>query len=165
MPAKTLPLSLVQEMIDNYKAKQLLSILTNKINPMKFDAKSVWFDLETLKSFVNNIELEAAKHPEYDLKNFGVRIYYAAYPEKENWDQPGYEELAGMINDPVAKDYEKLHTVIAVPTAEINGANQDFDPLDEKTYDGTKPTSIGSVIMAENHGELVPPGTSVGNWF
>jgi hypothetical protein len=71
-----------------------------------------------------------------------------------------------MLTDPIAKDYEKLHTVIAIPTTEIDGINQDFDPFDTKTYVGTKPTNTALAIMAENHGVLCPPPFSgSGVWF
>jgi hypothetical protein len=158
--ANTMKLDLVQEMVTNYKTRQLLSILTNTINPMTFDAQSVWFDINALKTFISTIEGEVAKHPEYGLKDFGVRFYYSAYPKNELFDEPGYEELADL-----PANYEKLHTLIAVPTAEINGVNSDFDPYDTKTYDGTKPTGTGLMIMAENHGGLTPPNPQVGLWF
>ena len=160
MATKTMNLDLVQQMVTNYQTKQLLSILTNTVNPMTFDAKSVWFELEALKAFIAAIEEETARHPDYGLKNFGVRFYYSAYPISDKWDNPGYEALST-----VPKDYEKLHTLIAIPTAVINNKNQDFDPYDVNTYTGTKPTGVGMSIMAENHGELIPPGSNLGTWF
>lgn len=158
MEKKTMNLDLVQEMVTNYQTKQLLSILTNTVNPMTFDAKSVWFKLDDLKAFIDEIETETAKHPEYGLTNFGLRFYYSAYPETDKWD-----EIEGLSTVP--KGYEKLHTLIAIPTAEINKKNQDFDPCDVNTYDGSKPTGIGMSIMAENHGGLVPPSSASGTWF
>lgn len=166
MAAKTIKIDLVDEMVTNYKNNQLNAILTDKVNPMPFDAQSIWFDLNTLKAFLTAIEEEAESHPKHDLKNFGVRFYYTAYPKKALWDKPGYEDLADMLNDPTAKDYEKLHTLIGIPTAEINGINQDFDPYDENTYSGAKPSSgQGLAIMAENHGSLCPPASPSGSWF
>jgi hypothetical protein len=166
MAAKTLKIDLVEEMVANYKNNQLNSILTNEEHPMEFDAQSVWFSLEKLKSFITTIEEEAASHPEFGLKNFGIRFYYTAYPKKELWSEHGYEDLVDMLTDPIAKDYEKLHTLIGIPTAEIKSVNQDFDPYDKDTYDGTKPASgLGLSIMAENHGSMIPPGSPVGTWF
>lgn len=160
MAKKTMNLDLVQGMVTNYQTKQLLSILTNTVNPMTFDAKSVWFKLDDLKAFIATIEEETAKHPEYGLKNLGLRLYYSAYPENDMWEEPGYEGLAT-----VPKDYEKLHTLIAIPTAQINNQNQDFDPYDVDSYNGTKPTGAGMYIMAENHGKLIPPDSASGTWF
>ncbi|UPT70251.1 MAG: hypothetical protein M0D53_14280 [Flavobacterium sp. JAD_PAG50586_2] len=160
MATKTMNLDLVQQMTTNYQTKQLLSILTNTVNPMTFDAKSVWFGLDELKDFIATIEAETAKHPEYGMKDLGVRFYYSAYPASVNWEDPGYETLSK-----VPSNYEKLHTLIGIPTALINNTNQDFDPADVKTYDGSKPKGVGISIMAENHGELIPPGGNQGTWF
>lgn len=165
MAAKTMNLDLIQEMVNNYKSKQYLSIVTNTINPMNFDAQSLWFTLDALKEFIATIEDEAAKHPEYELKDFGIRFYYSAYPINDLWDQPGYENLADLLNNPTSQQYEKLHTLIGIPTAAINGVNSDFDPYDTKTYTGNKPTGAGLAIMAENHGSLNPPGDPSGLWF
>jgi hypothetical protein len=159
MATKTMNLDLVQDMVTNYQTKQLLSILTNTVNPMTFDAKSVWFELDALKAFIKEIEEETAKHPEFGLGNFGLRFYYAAYPSGEGWENVE-QELTGV---PTA--YEKLHTLIAIPTAQINNENQDFDPYDISTYKGTKPSGTGMSIMAENHGKLVPPDNASGTWF
>lgn len=156
----TINLDLIEEMVKNYKTKQYQSIITDKVNPMTFDAQSVWFDLEALKSFITSIEAEAASHPEYHMKNFGVRFYYSAYPESVTWGNEGHEDLATLN-----QSYEKLHTLIAIPTAEIDGKNSDFDPYDVNTYDGSKPTGVGLAIMAENHGRLIPPETASGTWF
>ena len=158
--AKTIKLELIEEMVTNYKTKQYQSIVTNPINPMTFDAQSVWFDLEALKDFIADIEIETAKHPQYKMKNFGVRFYYTAYPDKNTWNDAGHEYIADL-----SKSYEKLHTLIAIPTAEINGENSDFDPYNVNTYNGTKPTAKTSAIMAENHGSLVPPEIATGLWF
>ena len=159
MALQKLNLDLVQEMVTNYKTKQYLSIVTNKINPMPFDAQSVWFSLDALKDFITTIETEVAKHPECPLSNFGLRFYYTAYPENDLWSNKGFEDIVGLN-----PQYEKLHTLIAIPTASINGVNSDFDPFDVKTYNGTKPDA-GCAIMAENHGELIPPGSNLGTWF
>ena len=160
MAAKTMSLDLIQEMVNNYKTKQYYSIVTNTINPMSFDAQSIWFDLEVIKKFIATLEDEVAKHPEHGLSNFGIRFYYSAYPDIAKWDDPGYETLANLN-----QRYSKLHTLVAIPTAVINGVNSDFDPFDAKTYDGTKPTGAGTAIMAENHGPTTPPLNTNGLWF
>lgn len=160
MAQNTLNLELVEKMVTNYKTKQYLSIVTNTINPMKFDAQSVWFKVNALKELIAAIEAETAKHPEYEMHGFGVRFYYSAYPDNETSEEQGYESLSDL-----PEGYQKLHTLIAIPTAEINGVNQDFDPFDVTTYNGSKPTGIGCAIMAENHGVLIPPTPSTGTWF
>lgn len=156
MATHTLKLDLVSEMVDNYRNHQLKSIINSTTSPMVFDAHSVWFTLETLKDFITTIEEEVAKNSEFPTKNLGVRFYYAAYPEKNNYSV----EL-----NTIPAEYEKLHTVIALPTTEIDGANYDFDPFNTNTYNGTKPTGTGLSIMAENHGGLTPPTNVKGEWF
>ena len=165
MAAKTMNLNLVQEMVTNYKSKQYLSIVTNTINPMPIDAQSVWFELNALKEFITAIEEEAARHPEFGLENFGVRFYYSAYPKNDLWGDSGYEDLADLLNNSSTSQYEKLHTLIAVPTAKMKGVDSDFNPYDTATYTGKKPVGAGLAIMAENHGSLVPPNGPMGAWF
>lgn len=148
MATKTMKLEVIEEMTDNYKSNQLVSITTNPEIPMEFDAESVWFDLNKLKEFITAIETETAKHPEYGMKGFGVRFYYSAY--------------SSNCQDPA---YAKLHTLVAIPTACIDEVNTDFDPYNTSTYDGTKPSGVGTVIMAENHGGLTPPNSQAGSWF
>jgi len=94
MAKKIMNLDLVQEMTTNYQTRQLLSILTNTVNPMAFDAKSVWFDLESIKAFIAEFEYEVAQHPEYHMKNFGIRFYYSAYPKYVTWDDQDMKQLA-----------------------------------------------------------------------
>ena len=157
MSTQMMKLELVQLMTDNYKSKQLVSITTNPAIPMDFDATAVWFGLDELKNFINTIETETAKYPEYGLKNFGIRFYYAAYPEDVSLTQTD----AGIV----PKKYAKLHTLILIPTAEMEGVNTDFDPYNKDTYDGTKPTVTGCTIMAENHGDSFPPTPNNGLLF
>lgn len=160
MATNKMNLDLVGKMVTNYKTKQYNSIVTNKMNPMAFDAQSVWLSIEALKGFINTIETEVAKNPEYGLHDFGLRFYYSAYPENNDSGNFAADDLAGLD-----AAYQKLHTVIAIPTALINGNNQDFDPCDPKTYDGTKPSGEACAIMAENHGTLIPPNPAAGTWF
>jgi hypothetical protein len=69
------------------------------------DSRSVWFSLETLKSFLWEIESRTATCKEgcADL-NLGVRIYFAEYPKKVN------------PNDPFNPLFIKHHTIFMVPT-------------------------------------------------
>lgn len=157
MTPHTMDLEVVQDMVNNYKTKQYVSIVTNKTNPMAFDAQSVNFDLHSLKRYIDAIEHEVALHPEFDLQNLGIRFYYSAYPSTSWEDNP---DLAD-----VSADYKKLHTLIAIPTAVVNGVRTDFNPLDVRTYDGAKPTDGSMLILAENHGRLTPPNSDVNLWF
>lgn len=160
MSKHTLTMKLVETLVDNYKSRQLYSIENSPTFPMAFDARAALFPIKALKSFIETIEEEVAKHPERPIENIGIRFYYASYPELKDWEDELYEEL-----QPVPLDYNKLHTLIAVPTVEIDGVQYDFDPYDEATYGGAKPSDSGMAIMAENHGSLYPPGGTSGLWF
>lgn len=160
MSKHKLNLKLVETLVDNYKSRQLYSIENSVSYPMAFDARAAMFSLKALKSFIETIEEEVAKHPERPVENIGVRFYYTAYPELKDWEDELFDELK-----PVPLDYTKLHTLVAVPTMEIAGVCYDFDPFDVNTYDGSKPADTGMGIMAENHGSLYPPGGSTGLWF
>lgn len=160
MSKHTLTMKLVETLVDNYKNHQLHSIENSVSFPMTFDARAAVFPIKALKSFIETIEEEVAKHPERPLENIGIRFYYAAYPELKDWEDGLYDELK-----PVPLDYNKLHTLIGVPTVEINGVQYDFDPYDVATYEGVKPSDSGMAIMAENHGTLSPPKDTLGLWF
>ncbi len=160
MSKHLLPIQLIENLVDYYKTHQLYSIENSVKFPMAFDATAALFSLEQLKDFIATIEEEVAKHPKTPVNNIGIRFYYAAYPETSNWHGENYEAL-----ETVDTEYAKLHTLIAVPTMEIDGISYDFDPSDVNTYQGQKPTGKGIAIMAENHGVLFPPGPKVGLWF
>jgi len=160
MATNKMDLGLVEDMVKNYKTKQYVSIVSNKEIPMAFDAQSVWLSLEALKEFIATIEIEVAKYPEYEMHGFGIRFYYSAYPENAAWNHPRCKDIVHLN-----MGYEKLHTLIGIPTAMINDVNSDFDPCNPKTYDGTKPEGPGCAIMAENHGTLIPPNPAEGTWF
>lgn len=165
---------LVREMVQNYRKNQLQWILTAPNSDLKMDASAVWFDLETLKDFIQSIEEEIAKNPELPTKNVGVRMYYAAYPPIEKFNQYGNEDLADLLASEETIKYEKLHTLVLVPTTEIETVVTDFNPLDPTTYEAGFPkTDTKSVmaltykgtIAAKNHGQLYPPGDIIGEAF
>jgi hypothetical protein len=160
MATHLLPLKLIQRLVDNYKNRQLYSIENSVNYPMAFDATAALFSLEQLKDFIATIEKEVAKHPDRPVSNIGIRFYYAAYPENLNGEDEHYEAL-----ETVNPEYAKLHTLIAVPSIEIEGLSYDFDPSDVNTYSGQKPSGTGIAIMAENHGVLFPPVAKIGLWF
>ncbi|MVO10430.1 hypothetical protein GOQ30_14745 [Flavobacterium sp. TP390] len=162
----TLKQSLVNEMIQQYRNNQLATI--NKTN-IENDAHSIWFELETLKKFITDVENEAKKNGNTSSNDLGIRFYYAAYPEKVKWGTTGYEELSFLLNSPITQQYENKHTLVMIPTIDVEGKNVDFNPMDKNTFTGfqntTKKgdykimskTSANSDITAQNHGNLIPP--------
>lgn len=132
----TLTTEMVKSMVTQYSIAQLNSIQTATTNAVPVDARSIWFDLETLKEFLYQIEHNVNKNPTQGRdKKLGVRIYYAAYP-----DNTKMRDLAATQTDPnfsYNPAYEKKHTLVMIPT--IQGAdreNYDFNPLDVNSYIG-----------------------------
>ncbi len=143
---------IIQELVDNYRNNQLNYINENLGID---DAHSIWFDLETVKKFIEQIELQARLNdPTCPDKDLGIRLYYAAYPESPT--------------DPVPADYAMRHTLVMVPTKkeESEGGeilNYDFNPFESDSGSHTQTAlaitaGLGRNALAQNHGILVPPG-------
>lgn len=137
----TLPVDLIQNLVDNYRNNQLDCINQNMAID---DAHSIWFDLPTLKNFIAEIETQAQTiDPNVPSADLGIRFYYAAYPQ--------------VPQQPIPSNYAKRHTLVMIPTKKENGLNYDFNPFEEE-----KALAItGGLALAQNHGDLVPPGASI----
>lgn len=161
----TMSPDIVQKLVDNYRNNQL-NIINTKLGID--DAHSIWFDLVTLKKFIADIENEVQKVDTNITQNdLGVRFYYAAYPELQNWDM--------MENMPIGQEYAGKHTLVMVPT--LKQENQegkvldyDFNPLDSSTYvqnnenEQTEIVAMKKVVSAvfsQNHGNLIPPDNKI----
>jgi hypothetical protein len=167
--SNTLKYQLVKNMIDNYRTNQLNSIQNSNINAVENDAQAIWFDIETLKKFIADVESQTQNNSNMTVNNLGIRFYYAAYPELNRWGTSGYEELSDLLNDPVTQLYEKKHTLIMIPTINVEGIDKDFNPMDKNTYEGFNSTinnsnyqimSVSNSTLsttAKNHGVLFPP--------
>ena len=182
-------------MVAKYSDTQLYNIQNASNNAVQQDAKSIWFELETLKRFLYHVENNIKKNNvTISSEKLGIRIYYAAYPKNEAMRQLSQDQTDPSFTMNTA--YENKHTLVMIPTiADSNGNNFDFNPQDQATYNGftnmpkgtknpllsdnyslmslgTAPTANGIVrtpspnaIMARNHGELSPPGVSPGISF
>ncbi|WP_231462867.1 MULTISPECIES: hypothetical protein [unclassified Pedobacter] len=167
----TMPQKAIQLMVDNYRNIQLE--LINKTLGIN-DAHSVWFDLKTLKKFIQDIENES-KRVKQDISDdsLGLRFYYAAYPKADNWD------IFGKNNN-IPKESAEKHTLIMIPTLKMKSVDGyldfDFNPLDERTYSPDRATQGQSMrmmkisddgetqamqVMAQNHGQTIPPAVTV----
>lgn len=139
-----IPTPLIQNLVDNYRSNQLEAI-NQDLNIE--DAHSVWFDLPTLKSFVAEIEAQA-KLIDQNVKDvdLGIRFYYAAYP---------------AVPEPsVPTEYANRHTLVMIPTKKMNNLNYDFNPFENKS-ESLAVAGVLTDALALNHGDLVPPGTSI----
>jgi hypothetical protein len=131
------------------------------------DARTVWFNLDTLKKFLWYVETTSKKNGLTDLKGLGVRIYYARYPIST--DYATYDDLTN-----VNTGFANMHTVFMVPTyfSTDRNYNVEFDPnfiTNNKPELLTKlcndPNQVLTVLrvmsdpstMTQNHGDLIPP--------
>ncbi len=184
----TLTTKMISSMVGQYSGKQLNSIQSDSLNQIPKDARAIWFDLETLKQFMYQIEYNAGKNfAESKDKRLGVRIYYAAYPENDK--MRAMEPSQTDPNFSYNPAYEKLHTLVMIPTiAEKEGVDYDFNPLDVSTYNGytrmpktgkyytdetysgislgsSSRAQTGENVSARNHGMLYPPDSMTGFGF
>lgn len=175
-PSK-LRISLIEEMVSDYRETQLLSIEGASKNAVKSDSHSILFDLDTLKKFISDIERGVKEvEPSVDPK-LAIRMYYAAYPLKEKWSERGYESLGKYANKLIPKLYERKHTIIMIPVIKTDkGIFADFNPFDKNTYNGFQKRASRAMsllrnpsdtteIPALNHGELIPPASVLGEGF
>ena len=173
----TFRMSLIEEMVTNYRKNQLLSIENAPQNGVKADAYSILFDLDTLKKFINDIERGVKEIQPTVNSKLAIRMYYAAYPLSSKWNEPGYESLGNLLGKEIPKLYEKKHTLIMIPVIKTNkGIFADFNPFDKNTYQGfpkrmtkgmqlLRDASDTTEIPALNHGQLIPPASNVGEAF
>jgi hypothetical protein len=153
----TLTSKMVKSMVDKYSATQLNNIQTATSNSVPRDAKSIWFDVETLKQFLYHIEHNVAKN-QSSKQNIGVRIYYAAYPKNSEMSL-----LAQDQSDPnftMNPSYENLHTLVMIPTISgSDGNNYDFNPLDVNSYNGFAKMNNKNLFDGNTY-EMVSLGTA-----
>jgi hypothetical protein len=75
------------------------------------DTRDFWFKLETLKEYIEYVEQEAE---EMGKENLGIRIYLGAYPDNNDYPDPGFT------------------TVFLVPTSQVDvtGLQKGFFPIE-----------------------------------
>ena len=175
-PSK-LRMSLIQEMVDNYRNTQLVSIEDAARSGVKEDAHSILFDLDTLKKFINDIEKGVMEVEPKANPKLAIRMYYAAYPLVSKWSEPGYENLRNLLGEEITKQYERKHTLIMIPVIKNDkGIFADFNPYNKDTYQGfPKRLKTGMQLFRDatdttdiiglNHGQLIPPKSIEGEAF
>lgn len=169
----TMNVRLIKQLVDGYRNNHLEAI--NKALGFN-DAHSVSFGLKTLKKFITDIEYQTKKrNPGIGIGALGVRFYYAAYPKESEWEHLENEKSIG-------RDYAQKHTLVMIPTLKKkigSGGYQDYDfnPLDKATYsinerekerpvammamDSVSSDSQSGEVMAQNHGQLIPPAEDI----
>ncbi|MEC3877852.1 hypothetical protein [Chryseobacterium salviniae] len=159
LPPNTMAQDLIQTLVNNYRNKQLVSV---KEKMGIDDAHSIHFELKTLKKFIADIEtLAYADNPETNTEDLGIRFYYAAYPNLENWDI--------MNGTPIGTGYAEKHTLVMVPTIKKQDENgdmlsYDFNPVhnDGQMLAMASSRNAGTSldVVCQNHGALIPPDST-----
>ncbi|MFT3946098.1 MAG: hypothetical protein QM763_03910 [Agriterribacter sp.] len=147
-------------------------IWNNEIKTDSLDARTIWFDLKRIKSFIGYLEETLCKDSCVNTDHYGIRIYYAKYPDTT--EMRTFPEL----ND-LPKEYANHHTLFMVPTYwdEERKMNIDFDPQKKTTnckllpLDSSSKEIFGTFFKAgdaqseqQNHGSLIPPPAGGGNY-
>lgn len=183
----TLDADLIHTMTQDYVSHQLSYIQTNGTTIAPTDARSIWFDLVTLKKYLYHIE-KNSKNVDGTIneKDLGVRIYYATYPDKVKMKT--FSDLKDSSDELLFPEYEGLHTLVMIPTiTDKDGKVYDFNPLDKDTYTkgffqdskysyqagvnipnnetAALSGSVSRSMGARNHGTLAPPDSTFGFGF
>ncbi len=183
-PINKLEVGMLSYIFNNYKNNVGRTPLTtaNIANP---DASNIWFNLDSLKRFIWNIESNTCGKTcgvNREKLQLGIRIYFARYPKSSIMSS--YKDL----NSQQLFKFENCHTLFMVPTYDLNLPNSglqhmDFDPTSTynkdscsfppiKNIDGiinkipafmasstvqnrSLPGSLSTT--AQNHGGLCPP--------
>lgn len=154
-PFNGMPQTDVMRMIKNYDLNQRTAIR----NQLGFrDAKNCWFDIVKLKNFICQAET-ILQQSGCSLKISGVRFHYAAHDQQS------------VITYGLPLNYQRLHTLIMIPTYYDSVRKEHFDfnpflitagncvPIPLTRQQGA--TEAGNVppgnIFAEDTGQLGPP--------
>jgi hypothetical protein len=163
---KGLKADFIEKMIDNYAAA---SPINGNLNS---DARTVWFNLDTLKKFIWYVENKSIENgfKSGQLEKLGLRLYYIRYPASST-DMATFTDLRGLN-----PSFANKHSVMMIPTYynSTRGYNVEFDPT---KFDATgNPFSYEKLMnnpqteltvfrtmgdpsssMTQNHGDLIPP--------
>lgn len=153
----TLTKDFIFSMIKNYKNNQLRVINSKDQNGLgdKFDnlgdTQAISFKLDELKKFIYHVE-NSAKNKKINANELSIRFYLAAYPSN---------------NDDKIK--RNRTTLIALPTVKIDNKetvinlleDENINEFDKNLRNNFKASSKNiqqkDVVMALNHGSLIPP--------
>jgi hypothetical protein len=139
---QVLQLDTVIDLIQNYKDHQHTFIQNSAAAgtpQLSNDARSVWFSLNRLKTFIYEIENQCCPCSG-KLGKLGIRFYYGAYPSS----------LVGTEHEThVPAQYANMHTLVMIPTyTNAKGDNVDFDP---DAMEGCSPISLDEMGGGNNY--------------
>jgi hypothetical protein len=132
--------SIAQKLVNNYTQNHW-EIINNSPDFTNIqDSQSVWFNINDLQDFINDIT---------DQKADGIRIYFGEYSDDVIQDILSDPPSAAAI--PNIQQYSGLHTLVMIPTRpNAAGVSCDFNP-DGQGFDNPDD------LCAENHGSMNPP--------
>lgn len=171
VPEGMLSFSLAKSMSEDYaRDSGKRYVWEGNVATDSLDARSIWFDLKKMKTFIAYVEESLCKKGCNDTTSIGIRFYYAKYPGVEDIDHN--TDLAG-----VPTIYARRHTLFLVPTVwdPVKKINVDFDPsslgsnctfrpmdtLKSKVWIALPNTASGE--QGKNHGSLMPPPAGGGS--
>lgn len=126
--------------VSRYNKTHVDDIKKNRQFPKdKMPSRSCWYSLDTLKKYICLIE-KYSKELNIPTSELGIRFHYAVY---EN-DGPR------MMND----NYASLHTLFMVPTIQVRGIPEDFDPRLSKSFGSTSLNETGKSAFKDVYSEL-----------
>lgn len=135
------------------------------------DAKSIWYDLETIKQYIWMIEDTLHKQGcNLDSLKLGLHFYLAKYPDSAHIAEYG-----------VDPSYANHQTVFITATYLDGKTNVDFDPYhiggekckpmplksylrQEKSTEGMRMSGVTEDPGVLNHGTLIPPPYGEGSF-
>jgi hypothetical protein len=108
------------ELSDSWSAKN--AELFSKSNNTKFDdeVKSLWWSLEDLRNYLEFAEHEAQEKG-YNMT--GVRVYFAAYPEKDNQNTLFFAPTGHKAESQASMFSFFLPTDVNIPIPPLNEGN------------------------------------------
>lgn len=141
---------LVKVMLEKYRTNHWANYKIDGVDSM--DSRSVWFSLKRLKTFINLIETKACENGcTKELPELGIRMYFAEYPDslpKAGDIALPWESYPHLANGNVPIEYQKHHTLILVPTIDLEkNVHLDFDP--SKDFKDCKPGNLAEIMKAQ----------------
>jgi len=148
-------------------------IYLNGVNTKTEDSRSIWLDLQKLKSFIALIEKNACMAGcDNKTTRFGVRVYLAKYPsaaeiaataDLKNGVRPEFENHTTVFLSPTYYD-AALHKHIDFDPRAIRAKCGLFpiDPIKGKVWSLTGDVTVPPGSDQQNHGDLKPPPDGTG---
>lgn len=167
-----LDVNLAKEIADAYYADKDKSFISDAGGVTNVeDSRTVWFDLQTLKQYIWQIEDTLCKQGcNIDSLGLGLHLYFAKYPDSSLISQFGVEPR-----------YANHQTIFLTATYKGKKNNIDFDPF-HPGPDKCKPTPLRAYLQRSsnsregmklsggdgagvlNHGGLIPPPPGEGSF-